>query len=75
MKLLVAIAVGLRPADLADAPTLRALGEEGFVAPVETVFPAVTCSVQASFLTGKPPRDHGIVGNGWYHRDTAQVRF
>jgi predicted AlkP superfamily pyrophosphatase or phosphodiesterase len=24
-------------------------------------------------LTGKPPRDHGIVGNGWYFRDLAEV--
>lgn len=26
-------------------------------------------------LTGKPPREHGIVGNGWYFRDTGEVRF
>jgi predicted AlkP superfamily pyrophosphatase or phosphodiesterase len=26
-------------------------------------------------LTGKPPRDHGIVANGWYFRDTGEVRF
>lgn len=26
-------------------------------------------------LTGKMPRDHGIVGNGWYFRDTAEIRF
>jgi predicted AlkP superfamily pyrophosphatase or phosphodiesterase len=24
-------------------------------------------------LTGRPPRDHGIVGNGWYFRDLAEV--
>jgi hypothetical protein len=33
----------------------------------------VTCSVQASFLTGALPREHGIVGNGWYFRELAQV--
>ena len=75
MKLLVVIAVGLRPADLKDAPRLATLAEEGFQAPLETVFPAVTCTVQASLLTGTLPREHGIVGNGWYHRDTAEVRF
>ncbi len=75
MKALVAIAVGLRPHDLADAPGLRALAESGFTAPLETVFPAVTCPVQATLLTGRLPREHGIVGNGWYHRDTAEVRF
>jgi predicted AlkP superfamily pyrophosphatase or phosphodiesterase len=26
-------------------------------------------------LTGLPPRDHGIVGNGWYFRDTQEIRF
>jgi predicted AlkP superfamily pyrophosphatase or phosphodiesterase len=26
-------------------------------------------------LTGRPPRDHGIVGNGWLFRDTREVRF
>ncbi len=26
-------------------------------------------------LTGLPPREHGIVGNGWYFRDTAEIRF
>jgi predicted AlkP superfamily pyrophosphatase or phosphodiesterase len=26
-------------------------------------------------LTGLSPRDHGIVGNGWYFRDTGEIRF
>ena len=73
MKLLVLLVVGLRMRDLAQAPNLRALAAEGFVAPLQTVFPAVTCTVQATFLTGKLPREHGIVANGWYFRDEAQV--
>jgi predicted AlkP superfamily pyrophosphatase or phosphodiesterase len=73
VKLLVAIAVGLRPKDLAHAPVLRGLGDHGFTAPLDTVFPAVTCTVQASFLTGLPPSAHGAVGNGWYFRELAQV--
>ncbi|MCC6784374.1 MAG: alkaline phosphatase family protein [Planctomycetes bacterium] len=73
MKLLVLDVVGLRPKDLAHAPKLRALGERGFAAPLRTVFPAVTCTVQASFLTGRAPREHGVVANGWYFRDLAQV--
>ncbi len=28
-----------------------------------------------AYLTGKPPEGHGIVGNGWYFRDTGEVRF
>jgi predicted AlkP superfamily pyrophosphatase or phosphodiesterase len=39
------------------------------------VTPAVTCSAQATYLTGTLPRQHGIVGNGWYFRDLAQVMF
>jgi predicted AlkP superfamily pyrophosphatase or phosphodiesterase len=45
------------------------------IADIRTVTPAVTCSVQSTYLTGKLPRDHGIVGNGWYFRDHAEVMF
>jgi predicted AlkP superfamily pyrophosphatase or phosphodiesterase len=73
MRLLVLIVVGLRMRDLAHAKGLAALGSEGACVPLATVFPAVTCSVQATFLTGLAPSGHGIVGNGWYFRDQAQV--
>ena len=73
VKLLVLDVVGLRPKDLAQAPNLARLAGRGFAAPMTTVFPAVTCSVQASFLTGTRPSEHGIVANGWYFRDLAQV--
>lgn len=42
---------------------------------VDAVTPAVTCSAQTTYLTGKLPRDHGIVGNGWYFRELDQVWF
>ncbi|MFA9476776.1 alkaline phosphatase family protein [Phycisphaerales bacterium AB-hyl4] len=58
-----------------DAPRLRALVERGRMTPLRPTLPAVTCSVQASMLTGKPVREHGIVGNGWYFRELAEVRF
>jgi predicted AlkP superfamily pyrophosphatase or phosphodiesterase len=67
--------VGLTPSDLKDAPRLRRLAEEGSVAPLEAAFPAVTCTAQASLLTGLTPKDHGIVGNGWFFRDTQEPRF
>jgi predicted AlkP superfamily pyrophosphatase or phosphodiesterase len=38
-------------------------------------FPAVTCTAQSSILTGTSPARHGIVGNGWYDRESAEVRF
>src|SRR3989337_213396 len=58
-----------------DTPHLSALARDGASAPIRTIAPAVTCSVQSTFVTGLLPRDHGIVGNGWYFRDLAQVMF
>ncbi len=75
MKLLVINLVGMRPKDLVHAPRMRELAAQGFVAPMDTVFPAVTSTVQASFLTGTTAKEHGIVANGWYFRDLAQVMF
>jgi len=54
-------------------PRLRAVAYGGFTATLGTVLPAVTCSVQSTFLTGELPRGHGIVGNGWYFRDLGEV--
>jgi predicted AlkP superfamily pyrophosphatase or phosphodiesterase len=71
--LLVLDVVGLTPRLLEHMPTLRALGQGGFQAELGTVLPAVTCSVQSTFLTGLLPRDHGAVGIGWYFRDLGEV--
>lgn len=54
-------------------PNLRKLAQGGAQRPLTTVVPAVTCSAQATFMTGGMPGEHGIVGNGWYFRDLAQV--
>lgn len=42
---------------------------------IQPAFPAVTCTAQSTYLTGTPATDHGIVGNGWYDRDLAEVHF
>jgi len=42
---------------------------------VEPVLPAVTCSAQSVYLTGKWPTENGIVGNGWYFQDECEVKF
>jgi predicted AlkP superfamily pyrophosphatase or phosphodiesterase len=42
---------------------------------IKTVTPAVTCTVQSSYLTGRLPSGHGIVGNGWYFRDLGEIWF
>lgn len=68
--------VGLTSALLGDdTPHLSAFAREGAASPIQAITPAVTCSAQATFLTGLLPREHGIVGNGWYFRDLAQVSF
>jgi predicted AlkP superfamily pyrophosphatase or phosphodiesterase len=75
-SVLVLNVVGLTPRILQmGAPHLNAVAETGFQATVDPVVPAVTCPVQATYLTGLPPRKHGIVANGWYHRHTAEVRM
>ena len=73
MTLVVIDAVGLTPRALTHMPRLRRLAAAGFQARVDPVLPAVTCSVQSSFVTGLEPTDHGIVGNGWYFRDLGEV--
>lgn len=68
--------VGLTPALLGPAmPRLSAWAREAIVAAVRPPLPAVTCSVQATYLTGRRPSEHGIVGNGWYARDACEVQF
>jgi predicted AlkP superfamily pyrophosphatase or phosphodiesterase len=65
--------VGLTPALLEHAPNLTRLARSGGMRPLSTVTPAVTTTVQSTFVTGALPRDHGIVANGWYFRDLAEV--
>jgi predicted AlkP superfamily pyrophosphatase or phosphodiesterase len=71
---LVILVAGLTPRHLGPhTPRLSALARAGAVRPLATVTPAVTCSVQATFMTGGLPRDHGIVANGWLFRDLMEV--
>lgn len=67
--------VGLTQDLLAHAPRLHAFAQAGEVRALRPVLPAVTCSVQATMLTGAPPAEHGIVANGWYNRELAEVQF
>ncbi len=50
---------------LADLPARRTRG----------VFPAVTCTAQASFRTATTPDGHGMVANGCYFRDLRKPMF
>lgn len=64
--------VGLVPELLPHAPRISQLGKHRVWTPP---IPAVTCTVQATLLTGSMPDKHGIVGNGWYERSSAEIRF
>jgi predicted AlkP superfamily pyrophosphatase or phosphodiesterase len=68
-------AVGLTSRLLAHAPALGALARAGWLRPLREAVPAVTCTAQATILTGQPVSRHGIVANGWLFRDTGEVRF
>lgn len=54
-------------------PALSQFAREGSLRLLDTITPAVTCSVQSTLLTGTLPRDHGVVANGWLFRDLQEV--
>ena len=71
---IILLVVGLTPRHLGPhTPRLTAFARAGVMRPVRTVTPAVTCTVQATFMTGGLPHDHGIVANGWLFRDLMEV--
>ncbi len=56
-------------------PFITQWASGGTLARIKPVLPAVTCAAQATYLTGKMPEDHGIVGNGWYFKEECEVKF
>jgi len=56
--------VGLTEGLLGPAtPRINAFLKAGAKANVSPVIPAVTCTAQSTYLTGKMPSEHGIVAN------------
>jgi len=74
-KTVVLNVVGLTPELLGHMPRLSQWAAQGRTVSIQPGLPAVTCSVQASYLTGQWPDQHGIVANGWYFRDECDVKF
>jgi hypothetical protein len=64
---------GLRRQDLAAMPQLA--GALPHAVPLTASFPCVTWPVQANMLTGRLPREHGVVANGFYWRESREVEF
>lgn len=73
--LVLILAVGLTRKLLPHAPRLSLIAQKGWVRDLREILPAVTCSAQATILTGDLPSKHGVVGNGWLYRDTREVRL
>ncbi|MGJ8682752.1 alkaline phosphatase family protein, partial [Paraglaciecola sp.] len=75
--LIVLNVVGLSPYMLGDnTPNINKLLSKGYKSqPLAAEFPAVTTTAQSAMVTGKQAKEHGIVGNGWYFHDLAEVGF
>jgi predicted AlkP superfamily pyrophosphatase or phosphodiesterase len=68
--------VGLSKRVLGEhTPFLKKWSENKQISAINPVLPAVTCSVQTTYLTGKWPSEHGIVGNGWFSKDEQEIKF
>ncbi|GAB6165470.1 alkaline phosphatase family protein [Thermostilla marina] len=66
---------GLREKDVAVMQNLRRMTAGGEIVNLAPSFPCVTCPVQANMTTGLLPRDHGVIGNGFYWRDKRRVEM
>ncbi len=72
----VILVVGLNESLIGDwSPNLKRFRAGGQTRRLKPVLPAVTCSVQSSMLTGGSVSEHGIVANGWFDRESNEVRF
>ena len=54
-------------------PHLLNLSERGSLSSLVAPQPALTSVSHATMLTGLPPNQHGIIGNGWYDREYAKI--
>ena len=75
-KTVVLCTVALTPDLVGEStPQLRSFASGGAMVPLGGVTPAVTATVQSTYLTGRMPSGHGVVGNGWLFKDTMEVRL
>jgi len=56
-------------------PAIAAFRQRGSLRHIDPAFPAVTCTAQSDYVTGKTATTHGIVANGWFHRELSEVQF
>lgn len=75
-KTVVIDVVGLSSSLIGEyTPFLKKYRDGKSVCTITPMLPAVTTSVQSTYVTGRLPYEHGIVGNGWYDRTDCEVKF
>jgi len=75
-KTVVIDIVGLSTSLIGEhTPFLKQYIQNNFVNTISPMLPAVTTSVQSTYVTGKWPGEHGIVGNGWYDHAECEIKF
>ena len=74
-KTVVIDVVALSSSLTGEMPFLRNYISKNNLSVIAPMLPAVTTAVQSTYLTGKWPSEHGIVGNGWYDREDCEIKF
>lgn len=75
-KTVVIDIVGLSSSLIGEhTPFLKSYSSSKHLQTIAPMLPAVTTSVQSTYITGKWPNEHGIVGNGWYDRTDCEIKF
>ncbi|SEK18866.1 alkaline phosphatase family protein [Parapedobacter koreensis] len=75
-KTVVLDVVGLSSALIGDkTPFLTAYLKRNHLTKIRPMLPAVTTAVQSTYVTGRWPAGHGIVGNGWYDQADSEIKF
>lgn len=74
-KLAIVNVAALSPREVTpeNTPNLWNLAQKGSMSALEAPEPALTCPSHATMVTGLPPKEHGIIGNGWYDPEHAKV--
>ncbi len=68
--------VGLSSNLIGDqTPFIKKYVEQNGINKIKPAFPALTTTAQSDYLTGKKAGEHGIVGNGWYDRQEAEIKY
>ena len=75
-KTVVIDVVGLSESVIGEhTPFISRFQKLHHAARISPPFPALTTASQSVYITGKPATEQGIVGNGWYDRQEAEIKF